>query len=209
MTDSLNFTQDPSRDITNFPEDYHDFKGAAVRITVYWTVDCLADGESLDNWLIMLRHADELLKKYTLSLDVIPRGMPTPVPAPKSMHAAAQDRIDRATKNLPMAIRSVGGALARHVASAAINQVHTNHVHMELAKQRGRLEFGGSINVPPEGSPTVEELQRLRNLIDPVTEENRLIVVFVPFTHSSGGFSSRFSKWLPWVLVDPRRLFAN
>ena len=208
MRSGKQITKDFSRDIDFTPEDYENYGGAGVRIRAYWTPECLENEVALNNSLIILRRANELLEKYTLSLDVVPRGIPARAPAPDSVHTATRARINQVAKHLPPYVRSVGGTLAGHVASAAINQLHTNQAHMELAKQQGRLEFRGGINIPSEGSPTVEELQKVRSVIDPVTEENRLIVVFVPFTEAGapGGYSSRFAQWLPWVLVDPRKV---
>jgi len=36
-TPMIHFTKDPDEDITNAPQYYHNFAGAAVRIKTYWT----------------------------------------------------------------------------------------------------------------------------------------------------------------------------
>ena len=42
-TPIIEFTQDPNEDITNTPQHYHNFAGAAVRVRFYWTTPILSN----------------------------------------------------------------------------------------------------------------------------------------------------------------------
>jgi hypothetical protein len=184
--------------------DYHNFKGAALRIKVYWTSGCLQQKDSWNNSLILIRRTGELLRKYTLSLDVSPPG------APDTVHTAARKNlansvvgpaITRIGQLIPASARSVAGDIAGKI----VNQV----IDVAWAKEQGLIQYSGSINLPYQGSPSIAELQTLRKLIEPVTEENRLVVVFVPTEGVGGGWTSRYAQWLPWVILDPKHLFSD
>ena len=77
----LHPTEDPNEDITNAPQYYHNFNGKGVRIRVYWTAAIW------QNFELGLRHADRVLRKYILSLDVIPIG------GSAAIHAAIRTKV--------------------------------------------------------------------------------------------------------------------
>jgi hypothetical protein len=198
MTDFLNFTQDPDRDIITAPQDYHDFNGKAVRLKVYWTTDIWKNFNLWSQSLHLLSYANTVLRKYTLKLDVMPYGVPADVHAAMraKMAKAVGPKIMQTVRRIPDSVRSV----ADDILDQTIDDVATTI--------QGLINYTGSINVPYEGTPAIEELQSLRTFIEPVVEESRLIVVFVPLSGPANGYTSLFGQWLPWILADPRSFDA-
>ncbi len=194
-TSYLNFTKDPERDITTASSDYHNFNGNTVRIKVYWTTEIWQDFKLWSQSLHLIRFADALLRKYTLGLDVRPWGAPIAVHA--AMRAKMADQFARAVgpkvnRALPESVRSVAGMIL----DQTIDDVATT--------VQGLIKFKGSISIPYQGQPAIGPIEELRKLIEPVTEQDRLIVVFVPLAGAADGYTVLFQPWLPWVLVDPR-----
>ncbi|MBP0578898.1 hypothetical protein J8I29_06250 [Labrys sp. LIt4] len=72
MTSFLDFNKDPANDIDNKPQQYHDFGGKGVRVQVYWAADIWRDVSLWNNSWVLLKGADEILRKYTLALDMLP-----------------------------------------------------------------------------------------------------------------------------------------
>jgi hypothetical protein len=90
--------------------------------------------------------------------------------------------------------------LVTSIAEAFVDQA----VDDASATLQGLIKFDRAISVPSQATPPIEQFKQLRKLIEPVMEENRLIVVFVPIVGGANGYTARFPDWLPWVLVDPR-----
>jgi hypothetical protein len=196
-TPFLHFTKDPNEDITNAPQYYHDFVGAAVRIRAYWTTPIWQNALLWSQSHRLIRRAASILKKYTLSLDVKPPG------ATSVGHAAIRAKVEAKLKSVvgPAVIGTLARVpLVTSIAEAFVDQA----VDDATATLQGLIKFDRAISVPSQATPPIEQFKQLRRLIEPVMEENRLIVVFVPIVGGANGYTARFPDWLPWVLVDPR-----
>jgi len=200
-TPFLNFSQNATEDITNTPNSYHNFNGASVRIKAYWTADIWQRFDLWSQSFFLIQKADSILRRYTLSLDVLPIG------APAAVHTALRSNLNRLFSGpsrgaldvgrLPESVRSFGGAV--------LDQI-IDEVAMTKA---GLLNFHGSINIPAQGWASPSELQKVRDLINPITDESRLVVIFAPIDGYPDGYTSRDAQWLPWVLVDPRSFASS
>jgi hypothetical protein len=196
-TPFLHFTQDPKEDITNAPQYYHDFAGAAVRIKAHWTTPIWQNAHLWGQSHRLIRTAASILKKYTLSLDAKPQG------ATPAAHAAIHAKIG--TKLKATVGPGVIGALAHVPMVTSIAEAFVDQAVDDVsATVQGLINFNQSITVPSQGRPSIDQFKALRKLIEPVTEPNRMIVVFVPISGGANGYAARFPDWLPWVLVDPR-----
>jgi hypothetical protein len=73
----------PDEDITNttYASLYKNYQGKAIRIQAYWTTAIREKGSSLTESLNMIKTADAILKKYTLSLDWTPQPTGAEFPA--------------------------------------------------------------------------------------------------------------------------------
>ena len=101
MTSFLDFNKDPANDIDNKPQQYHNFGGKGVRVQVYWAADIWRDVSLWNNSWALLKGADEILRKYTLSLDMLPL---------QTEPAALAPAKDKASRKFD---RSVGKQVAR------------------------------------------------------------------------------------------------
>jgi hypothetical protein len=99
MTDYLNFTTDFHRDIGTNPDDYHKFSGKALRIQCYWAFEIWNDYTSYMRSSAYIEGAAQVLKKYTLDIDV------KPFRAPAEFAAAVKGKIVNPKKGL---LKSVG-----------------------------------------------------------------------------------------------------
>ncbi len=198
-TSFLDFNRDPAEDITNTAQHYHNFSNAALRIRCYWTLPVLRDSALLASSFAAIRKADEILRKYTLSLDVKP-----PL---GTVTAAFRSNVQKKLySKLPAQVQplfTTDWSPVKWIGDAVIDTAIDLANDPQVAAA-GMLKFDGAIPVPAEGSPPIDPLRALHQLIEPVTEENRLIVVFVPFNGPPNGYTVLFPDWLPWVLVDPR-----
>jgi hypothetical protein len=71
--------------------------------------------------------------------------------------------------------------------------------------QKGQVPFNEVLTIPYEGGlPSIEQFKPLRQQIEPIAHENRLIVAFASMSGGPDGFVALYPDWLPWVLVDPR-----
>jgi hypothetical protein len=205
-TSPLNFSQDPDEDIANAPQYYHNFPGAAVRIRAYWTTPILRNPDLLAHSLKLIRAADTILRKYTLKLDCLPALTGAPAALRSAVRAkiysavplAARSVMDRAARLAPLPFQA-----ARWVATTAIDQMADDAADT-AAEAAGLLGFDQTITIPYGESPSVDALEPVRKLIDPVAEENRLVAVFTPLGGAADGYTATFAGRLPWVLVDPR-----
>src|SRR4051812_14874142 len=201
-TSFLHFTKDPDEDITNAPQYYHNFGGAAVRIKTYWTTPIWQNPGLLAHSFNLIKQADAILKKYTLRLD----SMPPLVGASTALHAKVRAKL---YSGLPAKARSaIDEAVAKSnalkilqaIAAAGVDQT-IDYAADTAAAAVGLLNFNQTISVS-ERVP-IEILKPLRNLVEPVKEENRLIVVFVSMVGVAAGYTVLEANWLPWIIVDP------
>jgi hypothetical protein len=203
-TPFLRFTQDPFDDIINRPGDYHNFRGAAVRVRCYWTKDILSNFTFMTNSLVLIRAARSILQKYTLDLDVFPHG--APVTAHKAIRAgmlknlsqAVGPKIVQAARDLPETVRSVAAEIADEVADVTIDAV--------FMERQGALDVSGPVYVSINGKLSTTNAEDLRKALEPVKEDNRLIVVFAPIEGYASGITVTDSRWFPWIVADPRKL---
>ena len=74
------------------------------------------------------------------------------------------------------------------------------------------LDYGFSIPLPDTGRPSESvkaEMKKVHTLArNAGSDENRLIVVFMPLSGYGSGFCVLEPECLPWVLVDPSRPLA-
>jgi len=199
----IHFTKDPDEDITNAPQYYHDFGGAAVRIKTYWTTPVWSNPALLAHSFRLIKTADSILRKYTLKLDSVPWG-----PSPAARAAVRKAFYANAAKHgraVDLTLRPALGHVLPLPVLPKLCSVADQQAEDNLADTAdGQLNYNYSTHIPDEATPSIEELKPIRKLIEPVVEENRLIVVFTPLDGGSSGYTSVFGDWLPWVLVDPK-----
>jgi hypothetical protein len=94
VTDYLNFTTDFHRDITINPGEYHKFSGKSLRIQCYWASEIWNDYTSYMRSSAHIESAAQVLRKYTLDIDV------KPFRAPAEFAAAFKGKIADAKKGL-------------------------------------------------------------------------------------------------------------
>ena len=218
-TSFIHFTKEPSEDITNAPQYYHNFNGAPVRVRAYWTAPVVADRGRWMESKRLLRAAAALLHKYTLRLDVLP------APAPPAVHAAlrakaiksatpadrkAAKAVQRIDQRLGEFNRSSLGTLTQLIGVPAVPslqgvlaQAFDDKIDDDVAAKEGMISYPYKIDIPHERDPSIETLRDVRKLIDPVSDEKRLVVVFAPLEPPGVGYTALAHEWLPWVLVDP------
>jgi hypothetical protein len=201
-TSFLDFNRNAEEDITNTPGHYHNFNGASLRIRCYWTKPVLRDSGLLASSFNTIRTADEILRKYTLKLDLLPPLANVTAATRTAIQEKAYARVPKAVRPL-VDLRPVVVQPLHWVIDAAINSAIDENADKSVAAA-GMLNFDQTIPVSEGVRPPVEAFQGLRQLIEPVTQENRLIVVFVPLSGGANGYTVLFGSWLPWVLVDPR-----
>ena len=202
-TPMIHFTKDPDEDITNAPQYYHDFGGAALRIKTYWTTPVWTNPALLVHSLRLIKTADSILRNYTLQLDAVPRG-----PSPAARAAVRKAFYANCATHgwaVDLTLRPALGHILPLPAVPRLRFGTDQRAEDNLADTAdGQLNYNYSTHIPAEGDPSIEELRPIRKLIEPVTEENRLIVVFTPLDGGPSGYTSVFADWLPWVLVDPK-----
>jgi hypothetical protein len=198
-TSMIHFTQDPDEDITNAPQYYHNFGSAAVRIKTYWTTPIWTNPALLAHSLRLIKTADSILRKYTLKLDAVPWGNSPALRAP------LRRAFDKKHPAAGLHLRPILGHTLPSPMTPRLRSLVQDPDGDNLADTAdGRLNYNYSISVPREGDPSIEAVKPIRKLIEPVVEENRLIVVFIPIEGGADGIAAIFPDWLPWILVDPK-----
>lgn len=197
MTDFLNFNKDPANDIDTAPEQYHRFGGKAVRVQVYWTQDVWRSASSWLNSWSLLKAADAVLRKYTLSLDMQPVG---PGPA---WHAQVRGKLNREFE------KAVGPKLSRLVKANGrvadfLGEIADTLIDETGATAQGLRSFSGAMSIPIEGEPPIDQLKALRSSLGTLAEESRLVIVFARNDGGPNGYTVLRPEWLPWVIADPR-----
>ncbi|QEN86769.1 hypothetical protein FZC33_10715 [Labrys sp. KNU-23] len=202
MTSFLDFNKDPANDIDNKPQQYHNFGGKGVRVQVYWAADIWRDASLWNNSWALLKGADEILRKYTLALDMLPL---------QTEPAALAPTKDKATREFD---KSVGKQVARQKkAKGEVAKKQTEAAAKAIEEQgraaRGLLDFSGSVYVPMQGEAPIDGLTVLRKSLGTIPDETRLVVVFAHIDGGPNGYTVLRQEWLPWVIVDPQPIQDN